>query len=63
LLLDYPGVSQRQTNNFGVGGRLGYRVHHNAMVEGELAYDYGVNFQEVYSNIANILEGPSLSWE
>jgi hypothetical protein len=23
------------------------------MVEGELAYDYGVNFQEVYSNIAN----------
>jgi len=23
------------------------------MVEGELAYDYGVNFREVYSNIAN----------
>ena len=53
LLLDYLGVSQTQTNNFGVGGRLGYRVHHNVMVEGELAYDYGVNFQEVYSNIAN----------
>jgi hypothetical protein len=53
LLLDYLGVSQAQTNNFGVGGRLGYRVHHNVMVEGELAYDYGVNFQEVYSNIAN----------
>jgi hypothetical protein len=53
LLLDYLGVSQTQTNNFGVGGRLGYRVHHNVMVEGELAYDYGVNFQDVYSNIAN----------
>jgi hypothetical protein len=53
LLLDYLGVSQTQTNNFGVGGRLGYRVHHNVMVEGDLAYDYGVNFQEVYSNIAN----------
>ena len=53
LLLDYLDVSQTQTNNFGVGGRLGYRVHHNVMVEGELAYDYGVNFQEVYNNIAN----------
>ena len=53
LFLDYLGVSQTQTNNFGVGGRLGYRAHHNVMVEGELAYDYGVNFQEVYSNIAN----------
>ena len=53
LFLDYLGVSQTQTNNFGAGGRLGYRVHHIVMVEGELAYDYGVNFQEVYSNIAN----------
>jgi hypothetical protein len=52
VLLDYLGVSQTQTNNFGVGGRLGYRVHHSVMVEGELAYDYGVNFHEVYSNIA-----------
>ena len=52
VLLDYLGVSQTQTNNFGVGGRLGYRVHHNVIVEGELAYDYGVNFQEVYSNLA-----------
>jgi len=53
LILDYLGVSQTQNNNFGVGGRLGYRVHHNVMVEGELAYDYGINFQEVYRNIAN----------
>jgi len=53
LFVDYVGISQSKTNNFGVGGRLGYRVHHNVMVEGELAYDYGVNFQEVYNNIAN----------
>jgi hypothetical protein len=53
LLLDYLGVSQTQTNNFGVGGRLGYRVHLNVMVEGELAYDYGINFQEVYNNVSN----------
>ena len=52
VFLDYLGVSQTQTNNFGVGGRFGYRVHRNVMVEGELAYDYGVNFQEAYSNVA-----------
>jgi hypothetical protein len=53
FLLDYLSVSQTQTNNFGVGGRLGVRVHHNVMVEGEFAYDYGVNFQEAYNNIAS----------
>ena len=35
LLLDYLRVSQTQTNNFGVGGRFGYRVHRNVMAEGE----------------------------
>lgn len=53
LLLDYLSVSQTQTNNFGVGGRFGYRVHHNVMAEGEFAYDYGVNYHEVYRSIAN----------
>ena len=53
VLLDYLSVSQTQTNNFGVGGRLGYRAHPSVMVEGELAYDYGVNFQEAYRNIAS----------
>src|ERR1700750_231782 len=53
LLLDYLSISQTKTNNFGVGGRLGYRVHHNGMMEGELTYDYGVNFQEVYRNVTN----------
>ena len=49
--LDYLSVSQTQTDNFGLGGRFGFRVHPNVMVEGELAYDYGVNFQEAYNNI------------
>jgi hypothetical protein len=53
LLLDYLSVSQTNTNNFGVGGRFGLRVHHNVMMEGELAYDFGVNFQELYRNVTN----------
>jgi hypothetical protein len=53
LLLDYLRVSQTNTNNFGVGGRLGYRLHRNVMMEGELAYGYGINFQEVYRNVTN----------
>ncbi|MCU1298649.1 MAG: hypothetical protein JWO91_2927 [Acidobacteriaceae bacterium] len=53
VFLDYLGISQTNTNNFGVGGRFGYRVHHDVMIEGELAYDYGLNFDEAYRNIAN----------
>ena len=53
VFLDYLNVSQTSTNNFGVGGRFGLRVHRNVMVEGELAYDYGINFDEVFRSIAN----------
>ncbi len=53
VFLDYLGVSQTSTDNFGVGGRLGIRVHPNVMAEAELAYDYGVNFREVYTDIGN----------
>ena len=53
VFLDYLGVSQTNTNNFGLGGRAGVRVHRNVMAEGELAYDYGVNFREVYTDIGN----------
>ena len=53
IFLDYLNVSQTHTSNFGLGGRLGYRVHHDVMLEGELAYDYGVNFDEAYRNFAN----------
>ena len=53
VFLDYLSISQTNTNNFGLGGRFGYRVHRDVMLEGELAYDYGINFDEAYRNIAN----------
>lgn len=53
VFLDYLNVSQTQTPNFGLGGRFGYRVHSHVVAEGELAYDYGVNFNELYVNITN----------
>ncbi len=53
VFLDYLNISQTNTNNFGLGGRFGYRVHHDVMLEGELAYDYGVNFDEVYRDVTN----------
>jgi hypothetical protein len=53
MFLDYLSISQTNTNNFGVGGRLGYRIHRNVMMEGELAYDYGINFDEAYRNVTN----------
>jgi len=53
IFLDYLSISQTNTNNFGVGGRFGYRIHRNLMMEGELAYGYGINFGEAYRNVAN----------
>lgn len=53
VFTDYLKVSQTSTNNFGLGGRFGYRVHRNIMLEAELAYDYGINFDEAYRNISN----------
>jgi hypothetical protein len=53
IFLDYLGISQTNTNNLGVGGRFGYRLHRKVMIEGELAYDYGINFHEAYRNITN----------
>ncbi|MCU1270145.1 MAG: hypothetical protein JWN74_1439 [Acidobacteriaceae bacterium] len=53
VFLDYLSVSQTNTSNFGLGARFGYRVHHDVMLEGEVAYDYGINFEEAYRNIAN----------
>jgi hypothetical protein len=52
IFLDSLSISQTSTNNFGLGARFGYRVHHDVMLEGELAYDYGLNFDEAYVNIA-----------
>jgi hypothetical protein len=53
LFVDYLGVSQTQTPNFGLGARFGYRAHRHVMLEGELAYDYGINFNEAYVNVTN----------
>jgi hypothetical protein len=53
VFIDYVSISQTNTNNFGLGGRFGYRIHRDVMMEGELAYDYGINFDEAYRNIAN----------
>jgi hypothetical protein len=53
VFLDYLNVSQTSTNNFGLGGRFGLRVHRDVMMEGELAYDYGINFDEVFRDAAN----------
>ncbi len=52
LLLEYLSISQTNTNNFGLGARLGYRVHRGVLMEGEFTYGYGVNFNEVYRDIA-----------
>jgi hypothetical protein len=53
VFIDYIGISQTNTDNFGLGARFGYRIHRDVMMEGELAYDYGINFDEAYRNIAN----------
>lgn len=53
IFLDYLGISQTSTSNFGLGARFGYRVHRDVLLEGEFAYDYGINFDEAYRNIVN----------
>jgi len=53
IFLDSLSISQTNTDNLGLGARFGGRVHRNVMLEGELAYDYGLNFDEAYRNITN----------
>ncbi|SRR5581483_410541 len=53
IFLDSLSISQTSTDNLGVGARFGYRVHSHVMLEGELAYDYGLNFDEAFRNITN----------
>jgi hypothetical protein len=52
VFIDYLSISQTHTDNFGLGGRVGFRIHSNVMMEGELAYDYGINFDEAYRNLS-----------
>jgi hypothetical protein len=51
IFVDSLDISQTSTNNLGLGARVGFRVHQNVMLEGELAYDYGLNFDEAYRNV------------
>lgn len=51
VFLDSLSISQTGTSNFGLGARFGYRLHSNVMLEGELAYDYGLNFDESFRDI------------
>jgi hypothetical protein len=51
IFLDSLDISQTSTNNLGLGARVSFRVHQNVMLEGELAYDYGLNFDEAYRNV------------
>lgn len=53
IFVDYLSISQSNTNNYGVGARFGYRVHHDVLMEGELAYDYGINYDEAFRNVLN----------
>ena len=52
IFLDSLSISQTSTNNFGLGARFGYRIHHDVLFEAELAYDYGINFNEAYLNLS-----------
>src|SRR4051794_23283048 len=53
VFLDYLSISQTGTNNIGLGARFGYRIHHDVLLEAELAYDYGLNFHEAFVDLAN----------
>jgi hypothetical protein len=46
-------ASTGEFRSFGLGARFGYRIHRDILLEGELAYDYGINFDEAYLNLAN----------
>lgn len=52
LFLDALSISETNTNNFGLGARFGYRLRDHVMLEGEVAYDYGINFDEAYVNLS-----------
>src|SRR5689334_7676534 len=38
--VDYLRLQGAGTNNWGLGGRVGFNVHPNVQLEGEIAYDF-----------------------
>ena len=52
LFVDSLSISETSTDNFGLGARFGYSIRPHIMLEGEIAYDYGINFDEAYVNLS-----------
>lgn len=44
VFADYFKLETSNTNNLGIGGRVGVNVHPNVQLEGELAYDFSRGF-------------------
>ena len=40
VFLDYLRLNAADTNNWGLGGRVGFALHPNVHLEGEIAYDF-----------------------
>ena len=40
VFADYLRLNSADTNNFGLGGRVGFAIHPNVHLEGEIAYDF-----------------------
>ncbi len=47
VFADYFKVENTDTNNLGIGGRLGVNVHSSVQLEGDLAYDFSRGFSTV----------------
>lgn len=44
VFVDYFKLEASDTNNLGLGGRLGFNIHPNVQLEGEVAYDFSRGF-------------------
>jgi opacity protein-like surface antigen len=55
VFADYMRLSSPDPaiNFIGVGGRIGFNVHPNIALEGEMAYDFSRNFTTVFDNGIN----------
>jgi outer membrane protein with beta-barrel domain len=50
---DYYRSGVTGTNMFGLGGRVGFAVRDNLMMEGEMAYDFSRTFNNSFTEIAD----------
>lgn len=49
-----PSGSAHSTNFVGIGGRVGFNVHPNVALEGEMSYDFERNYTSVSGNDGNV---------